>query len=441
MKTQRLLIGALLVIATSIPVLAGNAAESGSTVSLSVGQAKFWDGGYVPSALTTELPDSVACGHTKCFTWHIKIPGQGYRLRAAMETPSREDTFTIELADPSGAIIDSRSDSTVFDEEVFAHKPVAGTWSVTVIPRDASYATFKMRAKLEATPAKVASKTLLLPNLQATPPYEFGFVAPANPANGLYPPDTVNPPLDVLGYAPVSCTADETVNITNAAVGTEHPSRCLRFTTGPRNNGPGPFEVHYNTHDLTNTFGVLMSGPATQYIYRADGTHITQPAGVFQFHVQHGHYHYNDILNYQLYKVTDTRKGTLVASGHGVKSGFCPADELFSDWQNFTNDEGHYINANCGYTESSDGAIGQSAGWGDVYRWQRPGQFVDWGTNTDGLYVVRTVVDILNHVKETNELDNSAYAYLRVVGEKVTVLERGQGLSPWDPTKKIFTDQ
>jgi hypothetical protein len=282
------------------------------------------------------------------------------------------------------------------------------------------------------------TKKILLPNLQATPPYEFGFVAPANPANGVYPPDTVNPPLDILGYHPVSCTVDETANTTDM---NNHPTRCLRFTTGPRNSGVGNFEVHYDVHDPANGFGVLATGPAYQWIYYSDGSHIVKQAGVFQFHVQHGHYHYNDILNYQLYKVTDSAHGTLVMAGKGVKSGFCPADELFADWRSFDQQEGAYVNANCGYTPTADGIIGQTPGWGDVYRYQRPGQFVDFGANTDGLYVVRTVVDIRNFIREASETDNAAYAYLRIVGDRVSILERGQGLSPWDPAKKIFTDQ
>ena len=37
--------------------------------------------------------------------------------------------------------------------------------------------------------------------------------------------------------------------------------------------------------------------------------------------------------------------------------------------------------------------------------------------------------------------DNVGYAYIHVVGDRVTVLERGQGSSPWDQHKKVFTDQ
>jgi hypothetical protein len=82
--------------------------------------------------------------------------------------------------------------------------------------------------------------------------------------------------------------------------------------------------------------------------------------------------------------------------------------------------------------------LGLSPGWGDVYRWQRPGQYVDFGSNGDGLYVVRTTVDIENKILETNDNDNSAYALVKVVGDQVQLLERGWGTSPFDPHKVVF---
>ena len=407
-------------------------------VSLDVGEVAFWDGGYVVSAQTTELPSDVACAVAQCYSWTVHVAPHGWRLRAALDTPSREDTFTLELFDPKGELVDSASDNTVFDEEVFAHRPAAGDWTVRVVPRDDAYASFRMRAKLESRPAPYEHKTLLLPNMQVTPPYEFGFVAPANPANGAYPPDTANPPLDVLGYHPLSCTADETFSTDDPDA---HPTRCLRLTTGPRNAGPGVFEVHYNTHDLSDGFGATKHGPARQWIYYSDGSHITRPAGEFEFHLEHGHYHYDDILQYRLYKVTDRKTGKYVHAGKGVKSGFCPADELFTDWHTFDQAESSYGNANCGYTGSGEGVIGQSQGWGDVYRYQRPGQYVDFGTNGDGFYLVRATADLYDHVLETNENDNSGYALIHVVGDHVNIVERGQGMSPWDPHKTVFTDQ
>lgn len=142
--------------------------------------------------------------------------------------------------------------------------------------------------------------------------------------------------------------------------------------------------------------------------------------------------------------MADTKKGGLKPAGVGTKSGFCPADQLFGDWHSFgqmppgTFGEGD--SATGGSCFSPDGGrIGLSTGWGDVYRWQRPGQYVEFGGQPDGVYVVRTTADIFDHVLEENENDNASYALIRVTGEKIEILERGWGADPWDKTKVVFT--
>jgi hypothetical protein len=238
----------------------------------------------------------------------------------------------------------------------------------------------------------------------------------------------VNPPLDVAGQHPLSCTPDETAN--------DGATRCLRFTTGPRNAGPGPFQIDYDP--VAAQLGIETPGPAYQRIYSSDGTSTTRPAGEFQFHVTHGHYHYLDILQYELYSVGAHHQ--LTPAGSGKKLGFCPADELFADWHTFNQEQSKTFSPNCGYTVGG-ASLGLNIGWGDVYRWQRPGQYVDFSGNGDGNYVLQVIVDPKNHVQEASEKNNVGYAYIHVVGERVTILERGQGTSPWDAAKVVFTDQ
>jgi hypothetical protein len=126
-----------------------------------------------------------------------------------------------------------------------------------------------------------------------------------------------------------------------------------------------------------------------------------------------------------------------------VKSGFCPADQLFGDWHHFDQEPQGYFGTGDTPTGScfspNDGFIGLTRGWGDVYRWQRPGQYVEFGTNTDGYYVVRSTVDKGNNILESDDTDNVSYAYVRISGESVRMIERGQGSSPWDPSKVVFS--
>ncbi|MBV8303901.1 MAG: hypothetical protein JOZ04_06805, partial [Acidimicrobiia bacterium] len=364
-------------------------------------------------------------------------PG-GSRLRVAIDTPDRADVFELDLLDPSGSQVASQSNTgqSQFDMEVFAPHPAAGVWTVRVVPQYVTDASFRLRAKLEAAPVPAGAKTMLLPDLQVTPPYEFTFVAPANPANA-YAPDAVNPPLSAAGVAPFSCTPDETLGIGPTLEPSQtHVTRCLRFTTGPRDAGPGPLEIDYNP--AAARLGIEAPGPAFQRVYYSDGTSFLRPAGQFQFHAVHGHYHYLNFLKFQLFHVGAAHE--LTAAGSGTKLGLCPADELFTDWTVFNQQETKTFTPNCGY-DPGQASLGLNVGWGDVYRWQRPGQYVDFSGDGDGYYLLQITVNAAGLVMTAHTGDNVGYAYIHVVGDHVSILERGQGTSPWDAHKKVFTDQ
>ena len=115
--------------------------------------------------------------------------------------------------------------------------------------------------------------------------------------------------------------------------------------------------------------------------------------------------------------------------------------QLFADWFTFSQEEGQYIEGVSSSRSVGASTFGLSVGWGDVYRWQRPGQYVEFAGNGDGLYVVRSIVDVKNHVLESNEHNNAGYALIQVTGDSVRIIERGQGMSPWDAGKKVFTDR
>ena len=396
--------------------------------ALALDGALFWDGGFVAQG-------------TAPFEYPLQVAPGGARLRVAIDTPSREDTFVLDLVDPKGVVKGSAENGNQFNDEAFVEKPAAGRWIVRVTPSGATRASFRLRAKLERTvPAPPPGTVAMLPNLRTVPPYELTFVAPANPLNGLYPPDTVNPPLDVAGVHPLSCTADE---MAPAEAGGAGAARCLRLTSGPVNIGTGPFDMRFSmTEDVTDgdLDAAYLRGPISQMIHHSDGSTVLRPAGTYIFHTTHAHFHDENILTYELFKVAGTK---LVPAGAGVKSGFCPADQLFGEWDRFVQQpsgsfgEGDSPTGSCFSPE--DGFIGLTAGWGDVYRWQRPGQYVEFGENTDGTYVVRSTVDKGNQILETDETDNAAYALVKITGETITPIERGWGLSHLDPTKVVFS--
>lgn len=425
-------------LAASVAVPAARAAES---MSLKLGQAVFWTGTHIADA---SVASSSACTAATCPTFPLTVAAGAARLRVAIDHPSRENSFTLEVIDPSGKVAGSVATSNQFAGEALVAKPAPGAWTVRVVPTSVTDSGFRLRAKLErVVPTAPAGKVAMLPNLKTVPPYEFGFIAPANPLNAVYPPDTVNPPLDVAGVHPLSCAVDESAPV---AAGGGGATKCLRLTSGPMNVGSGAFEILFDF--ASDSLGgrvdpVMLVGPARQVVHYSDGSTTQRASGTYSFHKTHAHFHTDQILTYELFKVADPKAGGLTQTGAGTKSGFCPADQLFGDWHSFTQmppgSFGEGDSATGGNCFSPEGGrIGLSTGWGDVYRWQRPGQYVEFGGQPDGLYVVRTIADKFDHILEENENDNAAYALIRVTGEKIEILERGQGTDPWDKTKIVF---
>lgn len=317
----------------------------------------------------------------------------------------------------------------------FIQNPAPGVWTLRVVPFLVEDWGFRLRVKLE----KEAQPTMNLepPDLEAYPPYEFGFVAPANPNAGTAV-DKQNPP----GPPGISCTEDEQAEALEE--GRQPPTRCLRFSAAMYNVGKGPL-------DLLLLGESTLGGDAVQRIHRGDGeVGEERPAGQWTFHESHRHPHYAGFAGFELYRILDTSGpkmdpvGTnrLDASVSGNKSGWNPADQRFADWHRFDQAPANEILLQCVAQEEK--CIPQGSGWGDHYRWQRPGNYVAFptnldGTNVNGDYVLRMVVDKDNRVVENNDRDNSAYAWIRVKGEEVTICERGRGLSPWDPNKRMLT--
>ena len=405
---------ATLLVAIVCPfVVAWDARGSTRIATLKGDQFVFWDG-----AQTTNITNS--------FDWELQLDEPGARLRVAISTPGRVDTFRLSAVSPSGETT-SVQNSNQYEAELFVENPEPGTWHVQVQPLNNTDTSFRLRAKLEAAPYQATPfYGMLLPNLRMEPPFELGFVAPANPLNGAMP-DTLNPPLEAAGVHPLSCTADE--------IATAGAHRCLRFSFGLGNAGDGNFDVRFAfAKDQATGAPPLM----IQCVQLADGTLMAHEAGEYRFHDTHAHFHYEDVVHHELAKV-DPNTGQEQSAGDGVKTGYSPADQSIAEWDRFVQaPSGTSGDAGDCYPGGSSNRIGLSIGWGDTYRWQRPGNYVEFGDNTDGWYIVRTTADPLNHVLESNESDNTSYAYVRVIREQVQLIEQGIGQGPWDPNKVVL---
>lgn len=424
----------------SLSVLAAGIALPGSAVaaptpvgSIGPNESVFWEGGDVgssplysmPSAPNLSAADRCSIDGYPCFFYELTLTGGGERLRVGLDTPSRDDTFELSVTAPGGAT-SSITNGNKYSVELFLGAPTKGTYTIRVLPVSAEYAHFRMRAKLERSVPlpKPNARGELLPDIAVTRLWEFGFAAPANPLNGLFPPDDINPPLTVAGASPVSCAIDETAE--------DGAQRCLRYSFGMANLGPGAFRVRYGSDRLAES-------PAKQCIELVKPEAVrSKPSGSTSWHKTHGHTHYNDFIYHELFRV-DRRTHKLRSVGNGKKLGYSPADQGMPEWTRFDQSPAGSSSQNAGNCAPElEASLGMSAGWGDSYRYQRPGNYVEFGTNGDGYYVAITTGDPRNLVREADESNNTAYAYLQVLGEQVRLIESGRGRSPWDPDKIVF---
>lgn len=232
-----------------------------------------------------------------------------------------------------------------------------------------------------------------LPTLQAVPPYDFT-------ASGV-PPVVSTPlgfPLPASLPTTTSCYLDESIGLDNpSARGAQDPvTRCLRFTTDVRNTGAGPVSVGIPIA-ATGSDGSPQSGylpgqcHAVQFLTKTDGSTVTRPAGDCEFHPEHGHFHYDALLGYSLHSVDPNATdgiGPTVSVSH--KESFCLTDDdYFGYGKADPNGPHQYVGQpGCNVPKSltTPGAApgrgtfvteGITPGWGDVYTWDTPDQFID----------------------------------------------------------------
>lgn len=411
---------------------------------LGAGDSEFWTGEYTEQARPTghvccvsifEPTDPVDhCtipGWSPCFDYELEVLESSARLRIALDVrgpdfgpPTNDETdhYAVWLFRPDGTF--SRLGRWTYNLEGFVNDPVAGTWRIRVYPLRVSRSSFVMRARLDEKLPEPPKKGALLPNLRSIPAADFGLTAAAGYYCGFGQACTK---AEVAGQSLMSCMAEEQIE--------DGVQSCLRFSVGSENAGVGPLDLKLSpATDGTNS-------RVTQIIHFADGSTEEREAGTYEFHKSHAHYHLGAYAKMTLFEVTEEKRKGLVAIGGGKKSGFCLADERIADWEVFATeptpdvpDEDGIPIEDC--ISPHRGRMIQNAGWGDVYEYDRSGNYVPFSV-TDGDFVLRSTVDAENVFLESNEKDNTSYAWIRVEGGEIELLEHGYGTDPWDPHKVI----
>ena len=387
---MRRLLALVLLLALPVPAFAAT-----PTVALGAGDVAFWNGPFVEN------------GNGQTWTYHLDVTESAYRLRVGIDHPEPGDNFTARIEDPEGNVISNLSTGTgLYSAEFTRERPSKGRWTVTVGAPTVTDSAFRVRAKLEARPPSLGTRRgRVLPNLQVMPPHEASFLMPLT--NG--------------------STADNQVGVDLVGRESWHPQehaeeqavRCLRFGFGIRNTGLGPLDL------FLGAGGQFQDRELIQRIQLAQDGFVERHAGEAHFHKTHGHYHHGDAVALRLFKVVDPKRGVLEPAGEKHFKGFHHRDELLRDWDRF-------------YPTWNKAGFGLLSGWADIYEWDRPGNYIDFGLNPDGRYLARMWADPVSGVVESNEQDNIGYTYLEVSGSQVELIESGRGLGPWDPCKIVM---
>jgi len=185
--------------------------------------------------------------------------------------------------------------------------------------------------------------------------------------------------------------------------------REIDFTTSVGNIGPGPLILEGIT--VSNADGVHTA--AYQHIKRKDGSQCAHTAGLFVYHPQHKHWHFDRFVGYELRR-DDPYTGELV--GGGEKMSFCLLDIQTVRGFNPLQFPRTVLTQTC---NSAEGIYGISVGWEDVYEHFLPGQSINLDPDAEhqvpeGSYFLTIKVNPDGRIWEANPDNNTSFTSVGV---------------------------
>ncbi|MBI2077730.1 MAG: hypothetical protein HYT80_05065 [Euryarchaeota archaeon] len=209
--------------------------------------------------------------------------------------------------------------------------------------------------------------------------------------------------------------------------------RCLRVSSAVGNAGEGALEIHMSQIEGAKAAAGL--GRYTQRIYSTDGKFREEPVGIGQFHPTHGHFHYNGLAQFTVYKydVGKDLRGDKVAQSR--KNGFCLIDMGLIRLGVPGTTYAHNVETAClvPHEASKTWIVGLSPSWYDLYGSFLDDQSVNINGVPDGVYELVYSVNAEKTLKESSLDDNDASTVFQLTGDNVKVLKRiedGKHLAP-----------
>ena len=193
--------------------------------------------------------------------------------------------------------------------------------------------------------------------------------------------------------------------------------RLLRFSTVIVNIGAGPFEVRGTRARSTDPW------TAQQAIYDSSGgvRLVTVSATFVWAGDGHNHWHVKNLESFEL------RRSDGSSVGISPKSGFCFGDNLQYKLS-LPGAPQSQVYSGTGCAPKNPDALslrmGLSVGWGDLYKYVLPDQYIDITSLPDGSYRLWANADKANQFLESSDSNNSTWADLSISGSTVTVIKR-----------------
>jgi hypothetical protein len=194
--------------------------------------------------------------------------------------------------------------------------------------------------------------------------------------------------------------------------------RLLRFTTVVVNIGTGPLEVRGTRASSTDPW------TAQQAIYDdAGGFRLVTTSATFVWGGDgHNHWHVKNLESFELRRLSD---GGSV--GISPKSGFCFGDN-YQYKLGLPGAPQTKVYSGTGCAPKNPDALslkmGVSVGWGDLYKYVLPDQYIDITSLPDGSYRLWATGDKSNQFLESNDANNTTWVDLGISGSTVTILKR-----------------
>ncbi|HEV3478866.1 MAG TPA: lysyl oxidase family protein [Gaiellaceae bacterium] len=186
--------------------------------------------------------------------------------------------------------------------------------------------------------------------------------------------------------------------------------RLLRYSTVIVNVGAGPFELHgTRAGEAESTMSVA------QRIRDDSGgsREVATPARFVFGGDGHHHWHVQDLETSELIRLDNG-----VKVGTGAKRGFCFFDNVSYRLTLPGAPSGAVYGASgCGTAGSLAITMGLSVGWGDLYRWNLPDQYVDITGLAAGRYRLLVTADAVGWFVESNNTNNATWVDLQLRGQ------------------------